>query len=228
MAHIIVNGNMTADPTFGTNKEGKDYVSFSIAHESYIRDRDGGRKDDTPVQYYNIYTTNSAVVQSMERNETIGKGTRLIVSGNVTFDSYVTRDGEERDSFSIYPDFIGVDLVFSDIVWSRPARPDEDDEPARTSRTKKRAKATPVEDDIDEDEDEVEDKPASRRASTTRGKTSRAKSAPVEDEDDEVEDKPASRRAATGRAKTGRATTGRAKTGRTKASAADDIDEMFD
>lgn len=185
------DGNLTSDVKFGKTRKGDRKAEFTIAHSSYLTDENGDRRDDAPTKFFRCITTDKQIVASLERNETIGKGTRMSVSGTIQFDDFINRDQEVQESNNIFIDNIGVDLRFSNLEWSKSEKKrrsrDDDEEDERPRRKSRRDREE--EDEEDErprrkptrrnshDEDEETEKP--RRKPATR------KSREEEDEEDE-------------------------------------------
>lgn len=186
------DGNLTSDVKFGKTRKGDRKAEFTIAHSSYLTDENGDRRDDAPTKFFRCITTDKQIVASLERNETIGKGTRMSVSGTIQFDDFINRDQAVQESNNIFIDNIGVDLRFSNIEWSksekkRRSRDDDEDDEDEKPRRKPRRNSR----DDDEETDKPRRKPATRKSREEEDEEDerpRRKSAarkPREDDDDE-------------------------------------------
>jgi single-strand DNA-binding protein len=117
MNTITIVGRLGRDPEIRFTQDGKPVGTFSVAV-------DHGRDDNKKTTWHNVVcfgTLAENVCQS------IGKGSRVIVSGRIEISDYETKDGEKKKKTELIADAVGLELRF-DAVGFTPtySEPEED------------------------------------------------------------------------------------------------------
>ena len=116
---ITVVGNLTADPELRTVASGAQVVNFTIASTSRTFDRTTQQwKDGEP-----LYLRCNAWQRLAEHiAQSLSKGTRVIAQGRLHPRSYITQQGEKKDSIELVVDEIGPSLTFATAQVERASR----------------------------------------------------------------------------------------------------------
>lgn len=135
---ITVIGNLTGDPELRFTPSGTPVCNFTVAHNTRVLDRTANEwKDGEPSFHYctawRDLATNIA--------ESLTKGTRVVVAGNLRGRQWETDSGDKRTSWEITVDAIGPDLTWAQATVRKMARAGRndvppDDEWATASRTR--------------------------------------------------------------------------------------------
>lgn len=115
MTTITIAGNLTADPELRFTPQGKPCAALQVAVNKRVKQPDGSWGDG-PTSYYRC----TAWGQLAEHvAESLAKGARVIVQGQLEVREYETRDGQRRTAAEIQVDDIGPSLRFA---TARPER----------------------------------------------------------------------------------------------------------
>lgn len=109
-AQITIAGNLTSDPEIRFTPAGVAVANFTVASTPRTFDKAAGEwKDDVPL------FLNCTVWRQAAENvaESLTKGMRVIVHGQLKARSYETRDGEKRTAFEVVVDEIGPALRYA-------------------------------------------------------------------------------------------------------------------
>lgn len=122
----------------------------------------------------------------------LGKGSRVVVSGQLSANNWEDKDGNTRYGLAIKNADVALSLFDKNFEYAADERDDEDDyeeERPRKSRTRTRSRSRDVEDDVEDtddedilDDDDEDFEPAPKRTRRTRTRSTRKV---VEDDDDD-------------------------------------------
>lgn len=102
--HVTWTGNLTRDPEVRFSQSGNAWSTFSIAVDHYTPN---AAKGDTETTFVNVKVLNSDLATNLA--ESLTRGTRVIVTGQVKMEQWTDREGQPRTS---------VVLVASDVATS--------------------------------------------------------------------------------------------------------------
>ena len=124
---ITIVGNATAEPELRFTTGGKGNCSFGVA-VSRRWQRDGEWQEQT--SFFNVVTFGS-LAENVAAS--IGKGTRVVVTGRLEQRTWETKEGEKRSVVEIVADEVGPSLR-----WARAEveRVERDRPTARTNRAR--------------------------------------------------------------------------------------------
>lgn len=107
MAYVTLEGNAGKQPELKTSQNGKSYCRFSIAWSE--RQKTGDQWIDGPTVWVSV-TCFGRVAENAA--STIGKGTRVVVAGNLKPELWSSNHGEET-VFTMTADHVGPALTFA-------------------------------------------------------------------------------------------------------------------
>lgn len=107
---ITVIGNLTADPELRFTPNGVPVANFTVASTPRTFDRQTNEWRDGEAMFLNC-----SVWRQFAENvaESLSKGMRVIVNGNLKTRSYEDRDGNRRTSYEIDVNEVGPSLRFA-------------------------------------------------------------------------------------------------------------------
>ncbi len=107
---ITLVGNLTADPELRFTPSGAPVANFTVASTPRTFDRQSGEWKDGDAMFLNC-----AVWRQPAENvaESLSKGMRVIVQGQLRSRSYETREGEKRTVFEVEVEEIGPSLRYA-------------------------------------------------------------------------------------------------------------------
>ena len=116
---ITIIGNLTADPELRFTPSGAAVASFTVASTPRTFDRQAGEWKDgetlfMPCQIWRVMAENIA--------DSLTKGTRVIVQGQLVQRSYTTREGENRTVVEMQVNEIGPSLRYAKAQVTRQPR----------------------------------------------------------------------------------------------------------
>lgn len=97
---ITITGNLTADPEVRYTPSGTPVAAFTVAHNR--------GKDDRKVT--DFYRCEAWEEQALHVAETLRKGQRVIVVGEMRSSDYETRDGQKRTTWEVRAYDVGPSL----------------------------------------------------------------------------------------------------------------------
>lgn len=107
---ICVIGNLVADPEPRVSQGGKPWVTFRVANTPRVRDRQSGDWSDGESMWLGCRAYGALadhIVQSLV------KGTRVIMQGRLTQNTYTDNQGQQRTGLNFEVDAIGPELTFA-------------------------------------------------------------------------------------------------------------------
>lgn len=104
---ITITGNLTADPELRFTPTGTAVANFTVAVSKRVKN--GDKWEDGPSSFYRCsiwrqYAENLA--------ETLTKGTRVIVTGEMNQREYEDKQGEKRSVWELHAEEVGVCLRY--------------------------------------------------------------------------------------------------------------------
>lgn len=108
MANATIVGTLGKDPKLSTTKNGKSMARFSIAWSERNRDANG-EFHDGPTVWVSVTVFGR---QAENAGQSLAKGMRVIVSGNLKAELWSSDRGEET-VFTMMADHVGPDLTFA-------------------------------------------------------------------------------------------------------------------
>lgn len=115
MNHIVIDGNLAANPETGVADNGRGWVRFRVITNDRYTNRDGTWVDGPAVNY------NVAAFGRLAQNvaDSLHRGDQVLVAGALTVKSYRDGDGNERASRDIIADHIGASLALATAAITR-------------------------------------------------------------------------------------------------------------
>ena len=107
---ITLVGNLTADPELRFTPSGAPVANFTVASTPRTFDRATSEWKDGDAMFINCSVWRQAAENAAE---TLTKGMRVIVQGNLKSRTYETREGERRTVFEIEVDEVGPSLRYA-------------------------------------------------------------------------------------------------------------------
>lgn len=129
---LTITGALTADPELRFTGSGIAVANFTVASNARRFDKaTNGYVDAEPIflRCTAWRTTAENVAESLTR------GMRVIVTGNLKTNSYETREGDKRTSLELNVTEVGASLLFATVTVTKPERtggtstPADEDEP---------------------------------------------------------------------------------------------------
>ncbi len=118
---ITVVGNLTADPELRFTPSGAGVANFTVASTPRTMDRQSGEwRDGEPL----FLRCNAWRDLAEHVAETLTRGMRVIVQGQLKQRSYETKEGEKRTVYELEVDEIGPSLRYATAQVTRAARTD--------------------------------------------------------------------------------------------------------
>ena len=116
---ITVVGNLTADPELRFTPNGLAVANFTVASTPRFFDRKSGEWKDGDALFLRC-TVWRQVAENVA--ESLTRGARVIVEGNLKQRSYETREGEKRTAVELEVTEIGASLTFATAQVTKVAR----------------------------------------------------------------------------------------------------------
>ena len=108
MATITIIGNLTDAPELRFTPQGKAVANFTVAESKRVKDGDGWKDGPSTFWRCSIW---DATAENM--TESLTKGMRVIVVGEVAQRSYETNAGEKRTVFEVTAQEVGPSLKWA-------------------------------------------------------------------------------------------------------------------
>lgn len=113
---VTVVGNLVADPEPRISQAGKSWVTFRVASTPRVRDKQSGDWSDGE----SLWLGCSAHGELADHiAQSLSKGTRVIMQGRLTQNSYTDNQGQQRTGLNFEVDAIGPELRFATATVSR-------------------------------------------------------------------------------------------------------------
>lgn len=115
---ITLTGNLVDTPELRYTQTGQAVASFRVASTPRYQDRDGGWRDGDTL----FLTCNAWRTLAENAAESLGKGSRVIVTGRLRQRSYETTDGAKRTVCEVTADDIAPSLRTATVKITRASR----------------------------------------------------------------------------------------------------------
>ncbi len=115
---ITIVGNSTREPEVRFTASGLATSSFSVAVNRRIPGRNGEPSSDV-VSFFNVVAYGSLAENV---NQSVSKGTRIIVTGRIDQRTWDTGNGERRTTYELVADEVGVALRWASAKVEKPER----------------------------------------------------------------------------------------------------------
>jgi len=103
--HVTITGNLTADPELKFTANGAAVANFRVAVTSRVREGDAWRDGDT--SFYRITAWRDLATNV---TDSLGKGDRVIVVGQLRMRSWETPEGDQRTVTEVTAEEVGPSL----------------------------------------------------------------------------------------------------------------------
>lgn len=101
MNSLKITGNVGKDPMSRVTKSGKEMATFSLAHST-------GKDDQKTTIWFDVLAFDELAAQV---NETVRKGSRVLVEGRFTIETYEKRDGSQGTAYKILANSVVFDTT---------------------------------------------------------------------------------------------------------------------
>lgn len=118
--NVTVTGNATREPELRFTPSGQAVANFGVAVNRRWQNRQSGEWEED-VSFFDI-TCWSTLAENVA--ETVGKGTRVTVSGRLDQRSWETQDGDKRSKVEIVADDVAISLRWATADVQRNERPE--------------------------------------------------------------------------------------------------------
>lgn len=128
-SQITITGNLGDDPELRFTPSGAPVCKFSVGVTDRFRDRNTNEWRDGDTTWFTVIAWNQMAENCAE---TLLRGTRVVVTGQMKSRSWETKEGEKRTSWEITADDVGASLRFTSAnirraARTRPTTPERDD-----------------------------------------------------------------------------------------------------
>lgn len=109
---VSFTGNLTADPELRFTASGAAVASFTVACQKRVKNQQTDAWEDGPATFLRC-----TVWRQFAENvaESLHRGARVNVTGELQQRSYETREGEKRTTFEVQVQTVGPDLKFKTV-----------------------------------------------------------------------------------------------------------------
>ena len=108
---ITLVGNITDDPSLRFLDNGSSIANFTVAHTERVFDKTSNEWKDGDSVYVRCGVWKSAGAENVA--ESLSKGSRVIVTGKLRQNNWVTDNGEKRSTLNMEVEEIGASLRFA-------------------------------------------------------------------------------------------------------------------
>ena len=115
--HVTIAGNLTADPELTITTSGAAVANFRVAVTSRVRDGNAWRDGDTSFYRVNCWRDLATNV-----TDSLGKGDRVLVVGQLRMRSWETPEGEQRSVVEVTAEEVGPSLKWATAQPERATR----------------------------------------------------------------------------------------------------------
>ena len=127
MTQITIVGNLVDSPELRFTAQGKAVANFTVAESKRVKD--GNDWKDGPTTFWKCSLWDTA---AENLTESMSRGQRVIVVGEVAQRSYETREGEKRSVFEVTASEVGPSVKWATakvekVSGNKPAPKPEDD-----------------------------------------------------------------------------------------------------
>ena len=115
--HVTIAGNLTADPELTITTSGAQVANFRVAVTSRVRDGNAWRDGDTSFYRVNCWRDLAANV-----TDSLSKGDRVLVVGQLRMRSWESSEGEQRSVVEVTAEEVGPSLKWATAKPERATR----------------------------------------------------------------------------------------------------------
>lgn len=112
MNSLKITGNVGKDPVSRVTKSGKEMATFSLAHST-------GKDDQKTTIWFDVLAFDDLAAQV---SETVRKGSRVLVEGRFSIETYEKRDGSQGTAYKV----LANSVVFDTTAKKEPVESKED------------------------------------------------------------------------------------------------------
>ena len=113
---ITVVGNLTADPELRFTPQGAPVANFTVASTPRVFDKQANEWRDGDAMFLNCQVWRNSAENVAE---SLTKGMRVIVQGQLRSRSFETREGEKRTVFEVVVEEVGPSLKYATATVTR-------------------------------------------------------------------------------------------------------------
>lgn len=111
--HITIVGNLTSDPKLRTFENGDTVAHFTVASTPRTFDRESNQWKDGTSTFFRCAAWRTLAEHVAE---SLGKGSRVVLSGRIRQHDWQTPEGENRSMLAVEVDEIGASLRFTTVT----------------------------------------------------------------------------------------------------------------
>jgi len=115
--HVTIAGNLTADPELTITTSGAQVANFRVAVTSRVRDGNAWRDGDTSFYRVNCWRDLAA-----NATDSLSKGDRVLVVGQLRMRSWESSEGEQRSVVEVTAEEVGPSLKWATAKPERATR----------------------------------------------------------------------------------------------------------
>jgi single-strand DNA-binding protein len=115
--HVTITGNLTADPELKFTPNGAAVANFRVAVTSRVRDGETWKDGDT--SFYRVTAWRDLATNL---TDSLGKGDRVLVVGQLRMRSWETPEGEQRSVVEVTAEEVGPSLRWATAKPERATR----------------------------------------------------------------------------------------------------------
>jgi single-strand DNA-binding protein len=116
---ITITGNVAGDPDLRYSPNGVDVVGFTVASTPREKDKTTGNWVDKETLWVRVTAFRDDAVNAAE---SLVKGSRVVVTGRLSQESWETKDGEKRTTMKLIADEIGASLKWATVKIAKAER----------------------------------------------------------------------------------------------------------
>ena len=131
---VTIAGNLGEDPEIRFTKGGQAVSNFSVASTPRVYNKDKNEWADGETLWMRV-TAWGDMAENVA--ETLRRGNRVLVTGRLEQNNWVTEEGEKRSSIQMVADDVAPSLLFATAVVTRTEAKTKPVPKARTTRTRK-------------------------------------------------------------------------------------------
>jgi len=124
--HVTIAGNLTADPELTITTSGAQVANFRVAVTARVRDGNAWRDGDTSFYRVNCWRDLAANL-----TDSLGKGDRVVVVGQLRMRSWETPEGEQRSVVEVTAEEVGPSLRWATAKPERAKRNGDASDPGQ-------------------------------------------------------------------------------------------------
>jgi single-strand DNA-binding protein len=115
--HVTITGNLTADPELKVTANGAAVANFRVAVTARVRDGETWKDGDT--SFYRVTAWRDLATNL---TDSLGKGDRVLVVGQLRMRSWETPEGEQRSLVEVTAEEVGPSLRWATAKPERASR----------------------------------------------------------------------------------------------------------